>query len=320
MLSRLLVLAAFVLVLVVPSTASAQVTVDGTGEPEFTSSAQNTQWVKWEADSAYDAYRLRITHNRDGQQLSQQTLDVPKTGSTWIDWAGVASLEEGRTYEICVAGLGSFPNDSLFFTDGPDSCTQGDDAGKRTATTIDRTKPVVSVQLADGAESTTDKQIPLRITYEDGLSSPFPANFLCQAPGSDANAACEGQIYGYSPSCSQPAADALTTSFECMVDANAVDPSLGTFSACVKSADSAVPDNPSSTDQSGAAGSANLSETACDSVKLLDAACEKAKDKLEKAKRKLKALKQSGAVKDKIQKAKAKVKRGKAAVKERCAS
>jgi len=252
--------------LLIPALASAEVTVDGTGEPEFTSSTQNTQFVRWQSPSGADAYRLRAVYYRDSVEVTRLTYDVAASGTSWLNWAGVAQLEDGHTYAICVTGLYSLPNDSLFFPDGPDSCTQGRNAGKRTSTTIDRSKPVVSIQVAGGAATTRSTLLPVTITYQDGYSPPFPANFLCVGPGNDENEACSNRIYGYDAGCSQPAASTRSTTFQCEVETNSINPPDGKLLACVISADSAVPDNPSSPDQTSNAGRANHSEKTCDSV------------------------------------------------------
>ena len=39
--------------------ASAQVQPAGTGEPAYTNSLQNTQWLEWPAAQGADAYRIR---------------------------------------------------------------------------------------------------------------------------------------------------------------------------------------------------------------------------------------------------------------------
>ncbi len=262
----LFVVAIAVISMLIPASASAEVTVAGTGEPQFTSSSQNTQWVNWEAPSGSDAYRLRITYYRDSVQVTQQTLDVALSAQNqWINWSGVATLEEGREYEICVTGLFSLPNDSSFYSEAEDSCEQGDAVGKRTATTIDRSKPTISVQVAAGAAATQNTLLPLTITYADSHSAPFPANFLCVVAGSACNG---GEIYGFSSSCSQPAAASKTTTFSCEVETSAISPPDGSLYVCATSADSAVPDNPNSANQTATANLANLSDKVCDSVVL----------------------------------------------------
>jgi hypothetical protein len=61
--------------------------------------------------------------------------NVPR-GVFWARWSGVAPLQHGRQYGICVQGQYTFPNDSLWISDGPNSCSAGTNLGKRTYTTI----------------------------------------------------------------------------------------------------------------------------------------------------------------------------------------
>ena len=265
----LLALACAAGLLAVPATATADVEVDGTGEPAFTSSSNNTQFVAYGAPSGSDAYRLTAVYLRDGVEVRRETIDTTRlSGSLWLNWSDVVPLplEQGRTYEICVSGAYSLPNDPMFFPDMLDSCEHGDLVGKRTATTIDRSKPVVSVQAAGGAATTRSTLLPLKITYDDAHSQPNPANFLCVAPGDSASEACDSRIYGYDAGCSQPAASARNTTFSCQVETAGLVPPDGRIFACVIAADSSVPDRPDSPDQSVPSGQANLSDKTCTSV------------------------------------------------------
>ncbi len=322
--SRRLAVAAIAAVsMLVPSSALADVEVAGTGEPAFTKPVNNTntQWYSYDAPGGSDAYKLRVTYYKDGSEINQITTpELSPNGATnqWVSWSGIAAMEDGHTYQICIQGSYSLPNDSLFFSDGPNSCTQGDLAGKRTATTIDLTKPTVSVELADGAATILGPSVPLEINYTDNLAPPFPANFLCQQVGADSTA-CDGQIFGESAACSVPAASTAITTFNCTLDTSAVDTDTGQFFACVRAADSAVPDNPNNATQTGTANQANLSDPACDSVDLLNAECEAAKRKAAKAKAKLKRLKQNDASAQKIRKAKKAARKAKKAAKKACA-
>lgn len=310
---------AFAVFFLFPTTASADVEVAGTGEPAFTKSTQNTQWVSWDSPSGSDAYRLHITYIKDSVQVSQFTLDAELSGGPmWINWADIAAVEHGHSYAICVQGRYSLPNDPLFFPDGSDSCANGTNAGKRTSTTIDLSKPTVSVELAAGAATILGPSVPLEITYEDNLAPPFPANFLCQQTGTGASA-CDGQVFGFSDSCSVPAESSKSTTFSCTLDTTAVDTDTGEFVACIRAADSAMPDNPNGPDQVRGAGEANLSDPACDSVDLLDAECEAAKSRAAKAKAKLAKLKQRDASGEKIRKARKAAKKAKRAAAKACA-
>ncbi len=250
-----------------PASASAQVLPAGTGEPAYTRSAQNTQWVEWPAVSGADAYRIRASYRRDTVEVADPTYDVALSASNyWLNWSGVAALEHGRSYGICVQGQYSLPNDSLFFSDGPTSCTAGTNAGKRTSTTIDRSKPAASVDVAGGATAVRNTLMAVHLGYQDDVSPPFPANFLCVAPGPDATTACGSAIFGFTPACSTPAAGGKNTSFDCQMETSGINPPDGPLFVCAIAADSSIPDNPTSSNQGSTPDQANLSEKACDSV------------------------------------------------------
>jgi len=155
----------------------------------------------------------------------------------------------------------SFPNDSLYFPDGPNSCSAGTMLGKRTYTTIDRSKPAVAVTAAGGAASTKESSIPVSIAFSDDVAGPFPSTWTCVTAGSDP---C-GQ-FDYSAACSVPGAPGKSTTFACSADASQLPD--GPVTVCARSADASVPDNPASVTQTGTAAQANLSDAQCDTVTL----------------------------------------------------
>ena len=111
----------------------------------------------------------------------------------------MATLQHGGQYGVCAQGQYSFPNDSLFFPDGPNSCSMGTMLGRRAYTTIDRSKPTAALQLAGGAAFVKDTKVPVRIDFSDDVAGPFPANFLC-FDGRRRPRLCDtstGDIYGY---------------------------------------------------------------------------------------------------------------------------
>ena len=134
----------------VADSASAQVQPAGTGEPAFTNSAQNTQWFEWPATSGADAYRVRYDYYENNTLKASPVVNLPNagSGSSWANWSGVATLQHGGQYGVCAQGHYSFPNDPLFFPDGPNSCSMGTMLGRRAYTTIDRSKPTAALQLA----------------------------------------------------------------------------------------------------------------------------------------------------------------------------
>ena len=245
-----------------PRRPSADVIVEGTGEPAYTNSTQNTQWIRWQAPSGTDAYRLHARYYANNVQVYETTWTVPASGTAWLNWSGVATLQHGGQYGICVTGEYSFPNDSLFFPDGSNSCTNGTNEGKRAYTTIDRSKPTASIVAAGGAQSTKQQSIPLSIGFQDDVAGPHPANFVCVKAGADP---CESG-YNYSPECSVPAGGGKNTTFSCNVDASQLPD--GPVTVCVIAADAALPDNPSSANQTGSASQSNHSDTQCDTVVL----------------------------------------------------
>ena len=236
--------------------------MEGTGEPAYTNSTQNTQWIRWQAPAEADAYRLHARYYRDNVQVSEVTWSPGMSGTAWLNWSGVATLEHGRQYGICVTGEYSLPNDSLYFPDGPNSCSNGTNVGKRSYTTIDRSKPSTSVAVAGGADFTKQQTIPVSIGFQDDVAGPHPANFVCVKAGADP---CQGG-FAYLPECSVPGGGGKSTTFGCGVDASQLPD--GPVTVCAIAADAAVPDNPSSADQTRSANQANLSDAKCDTVVL----------------------------------------------------
>ena len=234
---------------------------EGTGEPLYTSSTQNTQWFRTTVPSGADDYRLKVSYYANNALVTTVTVNNATSGVFWANWSGVANLQHGGQYGICVQGEMSFPNDSLYFADGPNSCSAGTMLGRRTYTTIDRSKPSVSIAAAGGAATTKDGSIPVSVAFSDDVAGPYPSTWTCVTAGSDP---CTQ--FDYSAACSVPGAPGKSTTFGCDVDASQLPD--GPVTICVKAADASVPDNPSSADQSRPAAQANLSDAQCDTVTL----------------------------------------------------
>jgi hypothetical protein len=187
------------------------------------------------------------------------TQTVNNATAACSNWSGVATLQHGSQY-ASASGRASFPNDSLYFADGPNSCSAGTMLGKRTYTTIDRSKPAVSIAAASGAASTKDSSIPVQIAFSDDVAGPHPANFLCVGAGTDP---CQSNQY--SAACSVPDTPGKSTTFGCHVDASQLPD--GPVTVCVIASDTSVPDNPGSANQSGTAMGEPLGRQ-CDTVTL----------------------------------------------------
>ena len=161
--------------------AAAQVQPAGTGEPLYTNSTQNTQWFEWPATSGADDYRVRFDYYENNTLVANPTQNNAPNGASnvWANWSGVRTLQHGGQYGICAQGYFSLPADSLYFPDGPNSCSMGTTLGRRAYTTIDRSKPSAAIALAGGAAATKDAKIPIQVGFSDDVAGPFPANFLC---------------------------------------------------------------------------------------------------------------------------------------------
>src|SRR5215212_10067624 len=160
---RLICLGVLVCPAALAQPAAAQVQPAGTGEPLFTNSAQNTQFFEWPASSGADAYRVQYRYYANNAELASPTVNYGTgAGASWANWSGVANLQHGRQYGICAQGAYSFPDDSLFFPDGPNSCSAGTLLGRRAYTTIDRSKPSAAMTLAGGAAYTRDAKVALK--------------------------------------------------------------------------------------------------------------------------------------------------------------
>lgn len=251
--------------------AQAGVSVMGTGEPAFTNSSTNTQWVQWTSNGDY---RLEFDHYVNSANVAKAgPYQVGQSGSTWVNWSGVAGvstpLQEGSTYTICALGRWN-DGTGTYWPDSLSSCGDASVRGLRASTTIDRTAPSVAVSLDGGAAATKATKLALRVDFTDNLAGPFPANFLCVQYGAAEGPLCNagaGYTYIEQPACSQPLTSARTTNaFECFVDvADAPD---GDVSVCVIAADASIPDNPSSANQAGPSSSANRSAPKCDTIAL----------------------------------------------------
>ncbi|HEX6583391.1 MAG TPA: PKD domain-containing protein, partial [Thermoleophilaceae bacterium] len=274
---KLLLLGTVACVLGAAQTAAAAVQPAGTGEPLYTNSQQNTQWFEWPASSGIGSYKVRFDYYENNALVANPTQNPAPNGATnvWANWSGVRNLQHGGQYGVCAQGSYTFPNDSLWISDGPSSCSMGTQLGRRAYTTIDRSKPNASVALAGGAAATKDARIPIQVGFSDDVAGPFPANFMCFQFGGTSNI-CDknaGFIYGYSSACSVPGSAGKSTTFTCTADfGSGGNPAPdGPVWACVIAADAAIPDNPSGPNQSQSAEKANLSDAQCDGV-LLDRA------------------------------------------------
>ena len=216
---------------------------------------------------------MQYSYYENNALVAQPTYSSPNGASNvWVNWSGVKNLQHGGQYGVCAQGSYVFPNDSLWISDGPNSCSMGTALGRRAYTTIDRSKPSTSIALAGGAAATKDAKVAIQVAFSDDVAGPFPANFMCFQFGGTSNV-CDssaGFIYGYNSACSVPAGGGKSTTFTCTADfGSGANPAPdGPVWACVVAADASIPDNPSGPNQAQSAEKANLSDAKCDSVML----------------------------------------------------
>jgi hypothetical protein len=271
---KLLILGTVACALGAAQPAAAAVQPAGTGEPAYTNSQQNTQWFEWPSTSGIGSYSVRYDYYENNTLVANPVVSSPNGASNvWANWSGVRNLQHGGQYGVCAQGQYTFPNDSLWISDGPNSCSMGTMLGRRASTTIDRSKPTTAIAVAGGAAATKDPKLAVQVNFSDDVAGPFPANFMCFQFGGTSNV-CDsnaGFIYGYASACSVPGSGAKSTTFTCTADVGAGDKPApdGPVWACVIAADASIPDNPSGPNQSQSAEKANLSDAKCDGV-LLD--------------------------------------------------
>jgi plastocyanin len=271
---KLIILGTAACVFGAAQTAGAAVQPAGTGEPLYTNSAQNTQWFEWPSTSGIGGYRVQYSYYENNTLVADPIVSSPNGASNvWANWSGVKTLVHGGQYGVCAQGAYTLPNDSLWISDGPNSCSMGTALGRRAYTTIDRSKPSTSIAAAGGAAATNDAKVSIEVGFSDDVAGPFPANFMCFQYGGTTGICDSGAgfIYGYNSACSVPGSGGKSTSFTCTADfgSGATPAPDGPVWACVIAADAAIPDNPSGPNQAQSAEKANLSDAKCDSV-LLD--------------------------------------------------
>jgi len=251
--------------------AQALVSVEGTGEPAFTNTTTNTVFVRYAGDG-FSTYRLHFRYIVGPNLFADDytgNLGNPSSNVAFADWGGIVNtLSEGQYYAICTQGETQDIAPPNWVAPTTNSTCQITET-KRTGTTIDRTKPAISVSVSGEDQYTRTVPIPVTINYSDNLAFPFPANFICARTGLDpaaAAAACNAPgpaQFNYNSDCSLPAnPGSNVTSFSCSLTDSPPLPD-GPVTVCAIAADGAIPDNPLSADQGQTADKANLSLAQC---------------------------------------------------------
>ena len=145
-----------------PSPPPRRSSLRGPVSPRTRTPPQNTQWFEWPASQGIGSYRVRWDYYENNALVANPTQNPAPNGATnvWANWSGVRNLQHGGQYGVCAQGQYTFPNDSLWISDGPNSCSMGTQLGRRASTTIDRSKPNTAIAVAGGAAATKDRASP----------------------------------------------------------------------------------------------------------------------------------------------------------------
>lgn len=253
-----LVLASTLAALALPTSASAYVGVDGTGEPAFTKGTTNTYFVYY--NSCCEAWRLLWRWYDNGALDGSGYGPYRATNLTNAkDKLGLTGLVEGHNYGVC--GTGQYTLSGIEFPESSNSCGDGIIAGKLTNSTVDLTKPAIAVSVNGTQQFTNNPVLQYHIDYQDALAFPFPANYVCTGLGAPCPSAT------YTAACSSPNSYLnRINSFDCSQDMSGSPD--GTIYFCAIAADAAIPDVPGNANQGGNSNNANLSDPQCGYVTL----------------------------------------------------
>jgi len=268
--------------------SSAQASITGYQEPAYTkTNGNNSFWYAWQAFNGWNGgsntpnytYYLCANTYRNGVQVEahQGTNGPGSTNCTqplrsasgagqnsgnyaFLPFQANTVLDDGARYTLCANGY-YFD----FFIWAQDNAN----FGNCPTTVIDRNAPVVQASVNGSDTYTRNPVLNLRLGYEDATSPPWfgsngrASNWTCVTlgqpctPGGNPDADCSiPQVQ-----------NSRINAFTCQADVSAVGD--GTWYFCARSADAAMPDNPSGTNQlGGTSNQANLSGVSCGNVTL----------------------------------------------------
>ena len=261
----------------------AQASVTGYSEPAYTkTSGQNTYWWNWQAVQGYNSNNqpvynyylcLGTIHNGITEETAgnpnstpnncalQRSSSSPTSANVWYEpYTANTVLQDGNTYQMCATGY--YYNFYLYTIDNAytNQCPY---------TTIDRNAPSISASVDGTALYTNNPLLALQINYSDPTSPPWfgsngiASNWDCINRGAPCTPSGNPD-----PNCSaRHYANSKTDYFTCQADATSA--ADGDWYFCAFSADAALPDNPSGTNQFVATSNqANRSTTQCGHVVL----------------------------------------------------
>jgi plastocyanin len=261
-------------------TSSASASISGFQEPAYTkTNGNNSYWFNWQAALGHDingndlyTYYLCARTERNGITVenhngpagpgatncttSLRSGPNPSTGNfSFLPFTTNTVLDDGQRYTLCGYG---------YYYDFVNWHNDSANLGNCPTTVLDRNAPAITAGINGADEYTKNPVLNLRIDYQDATSPPWfgsngrASNWTCVTQGQ----ACTP---GGNPDadCSIPqAANSRINAFTCQADVSAFGD--GKWYFCARSADAAMPDNPSGTNQlGGTSNNANLSGVSC---------------------------------------------------------
>jgi plastocyanin len=255
-------------------------------EPAYTkTSGNNSFWFRWNAESGVTGsstdWRYYVCANTymDNAQVESHNGTAgpgaanctgllvnsawttrPSGDIKWMPFSASTVLQDGHYYSMCSTGFLWYS-----YAGWTQENTNSDNC---VGTVIDRNKPQTQVAVNGTADRTNNPQLQFSIAYQDATSPPwkgsngYASNWTCISRGGPCTP-------GGNPDndCSVPTvANSRNNAFYCQGDFSAQPD--GDYYFCAFAADSAVPDNPNGTNQSGTSNQANLSDIACGHVVL----------------------------------------------------
>lgn len=284
MLPRLAIItvAALCLTGLVAAPAGATMNVEGTGEPAYTKGTTNTHWLRAQSNG-FEGFRVVVNYFVNNVSVYTETtgnLGVPSNNVLNVNWTGLPgnaynTLQSGTTYGVCGSGQDYYAYLTSWVPElsGQSSCGAGILANKRTNTTIDNSKPAVTASVNGTDTFTKNPQVNLRLDYQDSISPPWPATYICvktAATSPNPATACNGVTYQYEPLCSNRGNGLGLANFATCTFTAPADTPDGPITFCGIAADSAIPDNAAGADQftGFTSSNANLSDPGCGYVNL----------------------------------------------------
>ena len=253
--TKLLSLLAALIVLAVAEPAAAQVQPAGTGEPLYTNSQQNTQWLEWPATSGADAYRIQYSYYANNALVANPTVSAAQRRQRLGELERRRDAAARRPVRHLRAGPVLAAQRLAVLPRRPELVLDGH-AARPPRLHDDRPLQAERGGHARRAARRTPTTRPWPCRPPSPMTSPARSRRTSSASSTAASRTSatrtRGFIYGYNTGCSVPGGGGKSTTFTCTADFGAGGSPApdGPVWACVIAADASIPDNPNGPNQS----------------------------------------------------------------------